>query len=732
MYTPDEIREIFDEYQRRRALNIPITEDFAQQVRDASVGVKNYTQELESSLDQLKSAGVGLFNSFKTGKEGASVFNDTLTSGADALAAFLTALGPLGTVLGIISKVTAGYIAAANEQSDALFDGYTQLTKFGAGFDTGLDGVFRTAQQLGYSTRELEKFVGVVGKNRQVFPMFRGTVTQGVKAYGDIVDSLRGFEQEFRVLGLNIDDVNISVANYLSTQTMTGRSQTQILDQLSRGAYNYIQQQLLVNRLTGENAEALRSTEDEMASNSVFQAAQRNLRLKQQAALAAGDSDEAARLERQFNENRKLILLAPKEARKGLMEAMGGFAGASREVEQSLMLMPEATRMVMAQRHSAIEILDVGSKEAGQRLDQMGNTLGKLGMFDDIYGAMAAARDFELMTINQTMAARQAQAQYEIDQQRALKDSTAAYAAMLMEQRRTREAAEDAINFGINAATSGMATVAQTTNAAADALARAAGVSVPSIPAAPRPGAAPAAGAAPRGSTQSLLNLIGQVESRGNYTVLVGGRSEPNLTSMTVAQVLEYQKGMIARGHESTAVGKYQIIRGTLQSLVDQGAVSLNDTFSSSTQDRLAIALLNRRGYQRYLQGSLSVHEFADQVAMEWASFPMPDGRSYYAGVGSNKALIDRNTVVSTLQGYKFGGIAEGPDSGYMVELHGTEAVVPLPDGRSIPVEMPNYMAGINNQIAAISEQSKQLAELITIMRTRNQISEKILRAYQS
>ena len=35
------------------------------------------------------------------------------------------------------------------------------------------------------------------------------------------------------------------------------------------------------------------------------------------------------------------------------------------------------------------------------------------------------------------------------------------------------------------------------------------------------------------------------------------------------------------------------------------------------------------------------------------------------------------------------GGIANGPTSGYLAELHGPEAVVPLPDGKSIPVTMP-------------------------------------------
>ena len=39
---------------------------------------------------------------------------------------------------------------------------------------------------------------------------------------------------------------------------------------------------------------------------------------------------------------------------------------------------------------------------------------------------------------------------------------------------------------------------------------------------------------------------------------------------------------------------------------------------------------------------------------------------------------------------YSTGGIARGPQSGYPAMLHGNEAVVPLPNGRAIPVEMAN------------------------------------------
>jgi len=44
--------------------------------------------------------------------------------------------------------------------------------------------------------------------------------------------------------------------------------------------------------------------------------------------------------------------------------------------------------------------------------------------------------------------------------------------------------------------------------------------------------------------------------------------------------------------------------------------------------------------------------------------------------------------------GFSAGGVASGPTSGYTATLHGTEAIVPLPNGRSIPVEMKGDAAG--------------------------------------
>ena len=68
------------------------------------------------------------------------------------------------------------------------------------------------------------------------------------------------------------------------------------------------------------------------------------------------------------------------------------------------------------------------------------------------------------------------------------------------------------------------------------------------------------------------------------------------------------------------------------------------------------------------------------------------------------------------------GGISRGPVSGYSEILHGTEAVVPLPDGRSIPVSMDS-----SSITAAVNQQSGILAEILRAMQNNNSLTSQIV-----
>lgn len=75
--------------------------------------------------------------------------------------------------------------------------------------------------------------------------------------------------------------------------------------------------------------------------------------------------------------------------------------------------------------------------------------------------------------------------------------------------------------------------------------------------------------------------------------------------------------------------------------------------------------------------------------------------KSMFPGLSfSGGGIMDNGKKI---EGYSTGGIAKGPQRGYPAVLHGTEAVVPLPNGKSIPVEMKNGGTTQNNVVVNIS-----------------------------
>lgn len=152
-------------------------------------------------------------------------------------------------------------------------------------------------------------------------------------------------------------------------------------------------------------------------------------------------------------------------------------------------------------------------------------------------------------------------------------------------------------------------------------------------------------------SYRPLLDLIAQGESKSNYNAYFGNPHNTTIdfTSMTINEVLAWQTDYIAQGAASSAVGRYQIINTTLQELVVQHQIDPAQKFDKTTQDSLAIALLERRGSIAYINGRLTLDQFAAELSKEWAALPHVTGSdpsaSYYSHDGLNKALLDPEQV---------------------------------------------------------------------------------------
>ena len=100
---------------------------------------------------------------------------------------------------------------------------------------------------------------------------------------------------------------------------------------------------------------------------------------------------------------------------------------------------------------------------------------------------------------------------------------------------------------------------------------------------------------------------------------------------------------------------------------------------------------------QAFADMAISILKDLSAMIVKMAILQMFKGTPFgsFLGLGARSGgVFDQG---KKMQGYATGGVARGSTSGYPAMLHGTEAVVPLPNGRSIPVEMKG--AGTQNNI---------------------------------
>lgn len=176
----------------------------------------------------------------------------------------------------------------------------------------------------------------------------------------------------------------------------------------------------------------------------------------------------------------------------------------------------------------------------------------------------------------------------------------------------------------------------------------------------------------PRGAAV-LLDYIGGLETARKgaaaYNTVIGhidekGKLPKPVTEMTLAGLLAEQTRWVRNlKQKSGATGRYQIIRATLLSLIKELKLPLMAKFTPELQDAMGLALLERRGYGRFVTGALPLKAFGNELAKEWASLPVLSsikrggkrprtvqrGESYYAGDGINKSLDDAAVFESVL-----------------------------------------------------------------------------------
>ena len=768
-YTQQEIDEILSRVADEMSQVGYVSEQTAKDMKNMSTGVKNYTENLNNSFKRLGTSIGNLAGNMAKGATGAAQYTDALGDAAGLAASALSMLGPIGKGAGLILKGMGESAKLVGSQADSVYKSFQELSKSGMSTAGGMSTVFNNMQKLGYSVEELGNFNAIVAKNSETLTSFGTTAGQGLSAFAGVANEIKnsqiGFE--FRNMGMSVDDINTGIAGFLKMQTLNGSRAKLTNDQLVEGSQRYVRELNLLSKLTGQSNEKLLQNREEMLAQERFAGLKYELQQRIDSNDKA-DSEIAKRQLEQINLTYEGLSKYGKETQTGFINSLTGtVSDANAKFARTL---PEAFAAAQEPVIDSSKILGAAAKDASTYMDNFGTAAAKIGASGD-FGL--AVQDLMKGLAWSKLSFEQRVAQAEKD--RVITDqSTTAMSKLIDTQKNTTIQIQAMSNAAFKQVVPAFQAIADTAHLVAKTARETLGVDMGGVnefgggqlfkkplpvviesesesgifskikkfftidyskntQSAAKPTTLNPGGGASAAKPTTLQEKIIQVES--------GGKNIPN------------QSGL---GGEATssAYGVAQITKGTFENLVKNAQKS--SPLYGKTHDDMkadiglqyeALSVLTDKNKSILAKAGVSTTD----AAMYLAHFLGPTGavKALKAGDSSmltsavNQKQIDANpnlqrmSTVGDLKtwadqkmgggGYKFGGIANGPEEGYTTTLHGKEAVVPLPNGNSIPVEMQ----GNNEQMGLMSAQLSRLDDIVRVMQNQLGVSQKLLQYAQ-
>jgi hypothetical protein len=691
----------------------------------AQDSAKDATEKLKDAQErfgkQLGRSAADLGSSLYKGEKGVGQFGNAVESASSALQVLILAIPGIGLAMKALA-VTIGVVGkafnAASKQGDALYKTYQELGQAGATAADGISGVFRNMQNLGYGIEELDKMVQLVTQNSETLAKFSLTAADGTNAFAEGMARIQR-DGQLRLLGKTTEDINSAGAAFIRQQVMMGRRQGDIQGDLGARTKAYVLELDRLQRLTGTSADALQKQQEDMLSEDAYNVYMEMLE-------SQGEAGKA-----QIAKIKEVTGNLEPEYRKLVAQAIGGNVEAQ---QQLLFIAPNLIK----------DLRDPFKSAADTTKDFTRDLSNFKGVFKENYMFDPTMREFgtSMETINKQIARgtdidgrnKAAEKNAQVIDLNTKRLTEAQIANM-----NSRDAMQAFIQKGVAPATIALEAMAKAASGLAGGAAGAVG--------------APTGGAAAGGQRPGASGgYIDRIDRRGSGAQ---GYLEKMIQAESGGRNIANQSGA-GGAPTSSAFGIGQMLKGTFEDLV-KGAGAGNPLQGKTFEDYKVDLDLQREALTQFTDQNRRTLERArvstTDAALYLAHFLGPGGavKALKAGdsapIGSvvNPDQIEANPHLKKMvdvadlkqwadqkmggSGYQFGGIASGPTSGYTATLHGTEAVVPLPNGKTIPVEMAGFSNNLADQTSLMSQQLDKLDELVRVMQNQVSVSTKILQA---
>jgi ElaB/YqjD/DUF883 family membrane-anchored ribosome-binding protein len=730
--------------------------------RDALEEKTKATKKATDATNRYSKAMLGAIGGL-IGSIGQSVLGLTkaLFDGGDQLSDFAQHIPLIGSL-----------ITPFTQMLDNSISTFRDLSSVGAGFNNSITEMRMTAASLELN---LDEMSNLVRNNSENFRLLGGTVTEGVNRFTAINRAVKatGNFSFLKNLGFTIEEVNEGIANYAALQSRMGRLQNMSVGQLAQGSTNYLVQLDRLAKVTGKSRKELEASMAAQAQDAGFRAlanqltgdSLENFRASMAlidtlpADVAAGLKDLADGLP-QTEEGIMVLTAAGPEIMEAMrqvaagadpqvildaLQAAGhnieGFAGLEGEQRAIYIAALRQSNPVLASiLDSATRLMEVGTAEYDAAIAEQARReeiTGTLTTFDDAIKEMratiaSAILDSGLFEDLAGAVASVADLIKSEDFKNAFKDFIGTIKSFIDNFR----------NFGLDTALFGGTETIETRTGGPQ--------------------------------TVEIDGLFADLFGEGGVISSAFTSVAPQLTTM-FTDILGSAFGAIGGGITTWFDENWgKILTGALVGVgvllaapfVGIGALIVAPVIAAfagiatyfglaQIEEWISDAWNSVTGVFSDISDRFSNFSFSKIFDDLWNKvtsafdFELPDVGSFLPDwMRSDETVEERElnaNAANEFAGYggmATGGIATGPTSGYPMQLHGTEAVVPLPNGRSIPVDFQKNMFDnmrstptneipkieIDN-IAILSENIQDMkTELVKSINTTNQSSQETIK----
>lgn len=677
-------------------------------------------QDVAGGLGELAKGAAKAAMDFANGSTGFTQLNGVIDSVTGALTKMASSLPIVGAALTAMAE-GAKFVL---QQLQSNIETFQDISRVGGLTGEAMGGV---RDQFLESALSLDGFKRIVTDNAKGFAMFGSTVGGGTKRFtkfvGAVMDSRLG--DELRSIGFSADAFGETAVAYVTQLSRTGSAQRMTQEQLIAGSAKYAKELDALARITGQSREEAQKQIDSALSEQRFRAKIQQIERERGPELAAS-----------LKQFQNVVSTEAPGLAEGLRDIIAS-GGA---------LTTEAARKASQATGGAIQQIAqnvLAGGDIGQNLTALQKAVGDTGRafestaqvadLSDVVGDYAKNMDFANKAQGDLGKALQ---QAKADQEGARTDKFTNETVLAQKGLEQTSRNLGAMSLALTqSATPAIQKFSEVMNQATAGIGKALGIKIPT-------GGAAGGGAGGGGA--------------GGAGGGAGGGGAGGSQSFNASGVRPYERLMNlfrgGGGASQTKAEDYLKFSGNTGSKqhFDQLDPAVKDAFL-----RMAVDYNQLTGQKLQINSAFRSPE--EQANVQSGTNPKAapgmslhnvgraiDIQSEQVNYLKSQGILDRYGFKTLANDpphiyMRDGGVVSGPKEGYAAMLHGTEAVVPLPDGRSIPVESTSSTMGtagmeanLARQMDIMNTQNSKLDTLISVMREQTSISSRILQVAQN